>query len=1230
MAIQFARNNSTLYAIQVEQLLNLEDTPKLEWLLNGKLLSEEAVTGFFKGPRREMITPWSTNAVEITQNMGIKGIQRIEIFEAVESAKAPHDHMLEVVCDGLDQHIFQIKAEPEAIQNIDNIAEFSKQEGLALSEVEVTYLNGVSKRIGRPLTDSEVFGFSQVNSEHCRHKIFNGQFIIDGETKDLSLFKMIRKTSEANPNKIVSAYKDNVSFTKGPSIEQFAPARQDQADFFEVKQVDSVLSLKAETHNFPTTVEPFNGAATGAGGEIRDRMAGGVGSAPLAGTAVYMTSYSRLEKDRAWENSMAERPWLYQTPMDILIKASNGASDFGNKFGQPLINGSVLTFEHEEAEKRFGFDKVIMLAGGIGYGVLKDAQKHEPEKGDKIVVMGGDNYRIGMGGSAVSSVDTGSFKSNIELNAIQRSNPEMQKRVFNAIRAMMESGNNPIVSIHDHGAGGHLNCLSELVEATGGHIDLAKLPVGDPTLSAKEIVGNESQERMGLVVKQKDIDTLSRIAQRERAPMYVVGDITSDHRFTFESSKTGEKPIDLELADFFGKAPRTIMNDVTVKQNLKDLSYQQDQFESLLSAVLQLESVACKDWLTNKVDRSVTGKVAQQQNVGPLQLPLSNVGVMALDYRGKSGVATALGHAPAIALIDAEAGSRIAIAESLTNLVFAPIEDGLKGVSCSANWMWPCKNPGEDARLYAAVEAVSEMAITLGINIPTGKDSLSMTQKYKDGKVVYAPGTVIISASGEVTNIRQVVTPDLSNAPGSGLLYIDMSSCALALGGSSLAQILNRLGNTTPDIKNVSYFGEVFNAVQKLIKNNLVLSGHDVSSGGLITSLLEMCFPHTALGMSISTDGFKEQDLIKILFAENPALVLQVKNAEEISAQLKKEGITALLIGTVEASQDLTIKHQGAVKALSIASYRNTWYKTSYLLDSKQTKPELAKVRAASYASQAIQFKFPASFKGSFASLGISPDRATSTGTKAAIIREKGVNGDREMAYSMWLAGFDVKDVHMTDLIAGKEDLSDVSFIVFVGGFSNSDVLGSAKGWAGAFLYNEKAKKALDAFYARPDTMSLGVCNGCQLMVELGLVYPTHAEKPKMAHNDSGKFESIYLNVTVPQETKSIMLQSAAGSTLGIWVAHGEGKFTLPYERERYNIALQYSNEAYPGNPNGSPYNTAGIVSDCGRHLAVMPHLERAVFPWQCAYYPEDKRAEECTPWLEAFVNARKWVEGNR
>lgn len=509
----FATSTDKIYAVGISEDLNASDLPKLEWLFGGATLKNvDTLNGIYVGPRKEMITPWSTNAVEITQNMGISNIERIEEFFEVSDESAPYDSMLQAMYSDLKQDLFTIDVQPEKVEYIDDLHAYNQSEGLALSDEEIEYLNSVAKDLGRKLTDSEVFGFSQVNSEHCRHKIFNGQFIIDGKEKDESLFQLIKKTSKQHPNKIVSAYKDNVAFVKGPKAEQFAPINPDKSDFFETNEFNSVISLKAETHNFPTTVEPFNGAATGSGGEIRDRMAGGKGSMPLAGSAVYMTSYSRLENDRTWESKMAERDWLYQTPMDILIKASNGASDFGNKFGQPLINGSVLTFEHEEGGKKYGFDKVIMQAGGIGYGKLEDALKDTPKTGDKIVVMGGDNYRIGMGGGAVSSVATGEFSSGIELNAIQRSNPEMQKRAYNVVRALSEQDKNPIVSIHDHGAGGHLNCLSELVEETGGVIDVNKLPVGDPTLSDKEIIGNESQERMGMVVKQDDIEFINKIA----------------------------------------------------------------------------------------------------------------------------------------------------------------------------------------------------------------------------------------------------------------------------------------------------------------------------------------------------------------------------------------------------------------------------------------------------------------------------------------------------------------------------------------------------------------------------------------------------------------------------------------------------------------------------------------------------------------------------------------------
>src|SRR5690554_873251 len=573
--IQFFENVSgTVYAVQTSFPLNAQDVAKLNWLFGDAIpLDTPTINNCYVGPRAAMITPWSTNAVEITQNMGINGIIRIEEFQKVTPDFTDFDPMISQKFDTLTQDMFAVNIDPQPILEIEDIAAYNQQEGLALSDEEVAYLNNISSKIGRKLTDSEVFGFSQVNSEHCRHKIFNGTFVIDGVEQPVSLFKLIKKTSETNPNDIVSAYKDNVAFVKGPKVTQFAPKSADKPDFYEEKEFDSVISLKAETHNFPTTVEPFNGAATGSGGEIRDRLAGGQGSLPLAGTAVYMTSYSRLEEDRKWENGMKERNWLYQTPMDILIKASNGASDFGNKFGQPLIAGSVLTFEHEENNRKIGYDKVIMQAGGIGYGKESQAKKLDPKEGDQIVILGGENYRIGMGGAAVSSADTGAFGSGIELNAIQRSNPEMQKRAANAVRGMVESDHNPIVSIHDHGAGGHLNCLSELVEETGGKIDLDKLPVGDPTLSDKEIIGNESQERMGLVIGQENIQKLKTIADRERSPMYEVDDVTSDNRFCFESKKKGTKPMDFDLSDMFGSSPKTIMEDVSVLTQYQDLEY---------------------------------------------------------------------------------------------------------------------------------------------------------------------------------------------------------------------------------------------------------------------------------------------------------------------------------------------------------------------------------------------------------------------------------------------------------------------------------------------------------------------------------------------------------------------------------------------------------------------------------------------------------------------------------
>ena len=1271
--IFFKTQQQTVIATQCEQQLSTEDIQKLCWLYGEATLEEaKTLTGFFIGPRREMVTPWSTNAVEITQNMNIKGIVRIEEYFPVESENADHDPMLQRLYRGLDQDIFTVNIKPAPIRFIDDLDSYNEEEGLALSPEEVAYLHGIEQRLGRQLTDSEVFGFAQINSEHCRHKIFGGTFIIDGEEKESSLFQMIKKTTQENPHKIISAYKDNVAFAEGPVVEQFAPKDHSTSDYFVIKDIESVISIKAETHNFPTTVEPFNGASTGTGGEIRDRMGGGVGSWPIAGTAVYMTSYPRnTEEERTWERILPVRKWLYQTPEQILIKASNGASDFGNKFGQPLITGSVLTFEHAENGEQYGYDKVIMLAGGVGYGTKRDCLKGTPQKGNKIVVVGGDNYRIGLGGGSVSSVDTGRYSSGIELNAVQRANPEMQKRANNLVRALCEEDINPVVSIHDHGSAGHVNCLSELVEECGGLIDMTKLPIGDPTLSSKEIIANESQERMGLLIQEEHLEHVRQIAERERAPMYVVGETTGDAHFAFEQGD-GVRPFDLDVADMFGHSPKTVMVDETVERKYKDLdsslnsplepvrlrSKEEQEciahneagaqtsdnaqpimnYESCimhsLKAVLSLEAVACKDWLTNKVDRSVTGKVARQQCQGQIQLPLSDCGVVALDYRGRKGIATALGHAPQAGLANPAAGSVLSVAESLTNIVWAPLSEGLDSVSLSANWMWPCRSQkGEDARLYQAVEALSDFCCALEINVPTGKDSLSMSQKYPDGSKIISPGTVIVTSGGEVSDIRKVVSPVLADEPESSLYHIDFSFDELRLGGSALAQSQGLVGSDVPTVTNPEYFRDAFEAVQECVRKGLLLAGHDISAGGLITTLLEMCFANPKGGMKVNLNKFETTDLTKILFAENPGVVVQVatRHEAEFKKLMDEMGVGYIYIGVPARERVLRLRKGDFEERLDIDQLRDVWYRPSYLLDRRQSMNGCAEQRFANYKNQPLQIQLPSKFTGRLSQYHISADRRKPSGIRAAIIREKGTNGEREMAYSLYLAGFDVKDVMMTDLVNGRETLDDVNMIVFCGGFSNSDVLGSAKGWAGAFLFNPKAKEALDRFYARPDTLSLGICNGCQLMVELNLIQNSkfkiqNEERPRMLHNDSHKFESSFVGLTIPKN-QSVMFSSLSGSKLGIWVAHGEGKFHLPGKEEDYNIVTKYNYAEYPANPNGSDFAVAGICSADGRHLAMMPHLERAIFPWQCAWYPQDRRMDEVTPWIEAFVNARKWIE---
>lgn len=1220
----FSYSKQLSYVVEHTKPLDKTTIDKLLWLFNCSADTQptEHLEGNFAGPRAEMISPWSTNAVEIAQDMVIEGITRIEKLRAVES-ESDYDPMLEALYKNPSTHIFDSlqQIQPESIRLIEDINAYNVSEGLALSAQEVEFLESLSQKLQRPLTDSEIFGFSQVNSEHCRHKIFGGTFVIDGEEKESSLFEMIKETSKQNPNQLVSAYKDNVAFIKGPKMQQFAPIDPQNPSLYQEKEVSSVLSLKAETHNFPTTVEPFNGAATGTGGEIRDRMAGGKGSIPLAGTAVYMTSYPG--EGKALPPHVPERrSWLYRTPREILTKASNGASDFGNKFGQPIITGSLLTFEHKEneASHTYGYDKVIMLAGGIGYARSEYALKGSVAPNEDVVVMGGDNYRIGMGGGAVSSVNTGQYSSGIELNAVQRANPEMQKRVQNVIRALAESDDNPLISIHDHGAGGHMNCLTELIEETGGTINIDALPIGDKTLSDREILGNESQERMGLVMKDSDFDRVEQIALRERAPIYKVGVTDNSKTLTF-ARENGTKAVQLPVEDMLAKPPKTVMHDNSVLHTYENPDYDANNPLQYIEGVLSLEGVACKDWLTNKVDRSVTGRIARQQTCGTLQLPLADLGAVSLDFEGSAGIATAIGHAPRAALASPQAGSQLSIAEALTNIVFAPLADGIKSVSLSANWMWPCKNEGEDARLYSAVEAASEFAIDLGINIPTGKDSLSMTQKYPDGQKVLSPGTVIISAGAEVSNIRQIVDPALKPVENSYLLYIDFSFAQHTLGGSALFQSMGAVGSTPPVVADSDYFVDAFNAVQELIKKDLVLAGHDISDGGMITTLLEMAFPVKGASLKVDLSDIAETDLTKILYAENPAVILQVSQCKEVDKILEDYGVAAAYIGAVlfDDKETLTLKKEKLSFDASITHLRNVWFAPSLHMERFQTPADLAQERASNIDKYPLHLTFP---KTPYAS-NVRKDAALS-GVKAAVLRDKGSNGERELAYALYRAGFDVKDVHVTDLISGRETLDDVQMIAFCGGFSRSDVLGSAKGWAAAIKYSPVAAATLKRFYEREDTLSLGICNGCQLMAIMGFIYPDFKPRHTMEHNSSAKLESIFTSVTIPANN-SVMLHSLEGLNLGVWCVHGEGRFSLSCDNYDYNIAAQYTHDAYPANPNGSTKAIAALASADGRHLAMMPHPERSIMPWQCGYYPIENKEDAYTPWMEAFRNAYNW-----
>lgn len=1206
---------------------------RILWLFQAYFLTEpmyETDTHYVVGPKVNMITPFSTNVCEILHNLGFSNIYRVEKF-----------YIYEGQFDTLTQGKYEFKNlindfKKEGMKavnyaHVDDIRGFNEKEGLALSEDEIKYLEDYCQSEGiRLLTDAELFGFAQVNSEHCRHKIFNGKYIINGVIKEKSLFDMIRDTTENSHRQILSAYSDNVAFIKSPDFYEY---HINDKRMFERKKIKGAISLKAETHNFPTTVCAFPGAATGSGGEIRDRMGGGRGSIPGVGIAAYFTPYARVS-NLEWERTVSERIWKYQKPSTILIQASNGASDYGNKFGQPLIGGTVTTFEYEfDDNSMIGYDKVIMLAGGVGHANLDQTIKWVPSAGDKIILLGGDNYRIGIGGGSVSSLNTGQCSGVVEYNAVQRANPEMQNRVNRVIRTLVESDINPIKSIHDHGAGGHFNCLSELVKNSGAIFDIGELPLGDRTLTDCEILCNESQERMAILVQEKDVVKIVQIANREQCPVYIIGVCTDNGNLVFKYKGLAlRSSVDLPLEVLFNDPPKKEINCTYEDQVYGEVEFPKETIENMLFRVLGLTKVASKEWLTHKVDRSVTGLVAQQQTVGPYQLPLADVAVKALDYDGKHGIAIGIGDRSIPMIVDVKAGIRLTVGEALTNIVFALLENGLESVVLSANWMWPCKQPNEDARLYQAVEALSNICIELGIPVPTGKDSLSMTQKYDSGYEVKAPGTVIVTATGVCDDITKVVTPDLKKVDNTCILYIpfqdfieDYINDDQYLGTGALAQVYKQLGGKVPKFNDSVKFKRVFNVLQYLIQVGVVLAGHDVSDGGILTALSEMSI---AGGCGLHINGLHDKEF---LFNEGLGVLIQIEEVmvSFVSFHLEEDYFCVLarpnfeynkLIGTDRNKKDFNI---------DVEVLRWIWSKTSLDMDELQMNVELVKQREANIDVRMKDFKFPEKFDP-------LNDDIIRGDIRAAVIRDKGINGDREMANALYRVGFDVKDITMTDIIEGRENLEDVNFIVFVGGFSNSDVLGSARGWASLFKYNDRAKNVLENYYTRKDTLSLGVCNGCQLMILLNAISANwlhrNFETPpiELKLNNSEIFESRFVSVDI-LDSVSVLFKGMKGSTLGVWVAHAEGKFTFNNSILSVNVALKYSNSKYPFNPNGSEYNTAGVCSCDGRHTAMMPHLERSIYPWQWGYYDyAEKHNHKVTPWIMCFKNAFNWIKNKR
>ena len=1227
------------------------------------------------GPRMNFTTAWSTNAVAVCQACGLKKITRIERSRRylLKTVGVPGNEQIESILQDVHDRMtecrypeplssFKTGIEPEPVYPVPLIKEgksaldkINKEMGLGFDGWDTEYYyNLFVKDIGRDPTNVECFDLSQSNSEHSRHWFFKGKLVIEGKEAPHSLLDLIRQPLQANPNNSIIAFNDNSSSIKGYEIRTIIPENPLMPSRFQMTRLRYDPIFTAETHNFPSGVAPFPGAETGTGGRIRDVEATGRGGLVIAGTAAYCVGNLLVPGyEQPWEDRSFDYPGNLASPLEIGIQASNGASDYGNKFGEPVIQGFTRSFGVRLPNgERYEWLKPIMFTAGIGQMDSRHTEKGEPEKGMLVVKIGGPAYRIGIGGGAASSMIQGENIAELDFNAVQRGDAEMEHKLNRVLRACIEMGEtNPIVSIHDQGAGGNCNVVKEIIYPAGARINVRKIQLGDNTLSVLEIWGAEYQEQNALLVRPEDIDMFQKICLREKVSSAVIGDISGDGFIILYDKIDGSTPVNLRLEKILGDMPQKTfyLDRVPLKTEslvLPDVVTVKDA----LDRVLRLLSVGSKRFLTNKVDRSVGGLIARQQCAGPLQLTVSDVAVVGQSHFGLTGAAISIGEQPVKALLNPSAMARLCVGEALTNMVWAKIS-ALEDIKCSGNWMWAAKLPGEGAKLYDAAVALSDIMTGLNIAIDGGKDSLSMAARVRgssgETETVKSPGALVVSAYATCPDITKVVTPDIKRPGKSMLIYIDLGNGKNRLGASALAQVYNQIGSEPPDVDDIELLKRVFNAVQMLVSRDLILSGHDRSDGGLITTLLEMAFAGNC-GIDIDiplhpplTNEGQGGVIFPLLFSEELGLVIEYlpENEEIISGMLKKESIPFEVIGSTSGSGQISMSVNGeSVLSEDMRVLRDIWEETSYQLERLQANPECAEEeRESNFNRRSPDYKLsfsPEDTPPALIGSNIKP--------KVAIIREEGSNSDREMTSAFFRSGFETWDITMNDFLEDRVRLDDFRGVAFVGGFSYADVLDSAKGWAGVIRFNEKLRIKFQDFYDREDTFSFGVCNGCQLMALLGWVpYPGIEDsiQPRFIHNTSGRFESRFSTVKI-LSSPSIMLKDMEGSVLGIWVAHGEGRAYFPDEKiagevEENNLApIRYvddNNEVtmrYPFNPNGSSFGIAGLCSSNGRHLAIMPHPERTFLKWQWPWMPEDwKKTLKASPWLKMFQNAGKWCE---